>query len=279
MSSKLKGNRFKITISYIYIGILSIISAFPLFWIISSSLKSPGELSSNPTALFPSKVTFEYYVRVFKNLNFGQNIWNSIVISLAATFIAIVISSLAAYGVIRFFPKLGKTMTRILITTYMFPPILLVIPYTVIITKLGLANSKIGLIMAYLSFSIPFAVWLLIGFFRAVPVEIEESAAIDGASSFTIFRKIVLPIVSPGIVATAIYTFINAWNEYMYALVLTNSSKKMTVSVALSSLAGSEVLDWGEMMAASVMVVLPSIIFFMFIQKKIAGGLTQGSVK
>lgn len=278
MSNK-KNNRVRITISYAYVTILSIIAAFPLFWIIVCSLKSPGELSSNPTALLPDKITFEYYFRVINDLKFGTNIWNSVVISLSATFISIVISSLAAYGIIRFFPRLGKVMTRVLITTYMFPPILLVIPYTIIITKVGLANSKIGLILTYLSFSIPFAVWLLIGFFRAVPLEIEESAAIDGASSFTIFRKIVLPIVSPGVVATAIYTFINAWNEYMYALVLTNSSKKMTVSVALSSLSGAEVLDWGEMMAASVIVVLPSIIFFMFIQKKIAGGLTQGSIK
>ena len=170
-------------------------------------------------------------------------------------------------------------MSRLLVTTYIFPPILLAIPYSIAMAKAGLGNSIIGLIIIYLSFSVPYAVWLLVGFFQTVPIGIEEAARIDGANKFVTFYKVVLPIVAPGIVATAIYTFINAWNEFLYALILINDTSKMTVAVALRSLNGSEVLDWGDMMAASVIVVLPSIIFFSIIQNKIASGLSEGSVK
>lgn len=140
-------------------------------------------------------------------------------------------------------------------------------------------NSRITLIIVYMSFSVPYAVWLLIGFFQTVPLEIEEAAKVDGANKLKIFTSVVFPIVSPGIVAVAIYTFINAWNEFLYSLILMNSSDKMTVAVALKSLEGQEVLDWGVMMAASVVVVIPSVIFFMMIQNKISGGLAQGSIK
>lgn len=170
-------------------------------------------------------------------------------------------------------------MSRVLVATYMFPPILLAIPYSMVMAKLGLVNTRGGLVIVYLSFSVPYAVWMLVGFFKTVPVGIEEAARVDGANKFQIFVQIVLPLVMPGIVATAIYTFINAWNEFLYSLILINSTEKMTVSVALKSLQGAEILDWGDMMAASALVVVPSVIFFMIIQNKIAGGMTDGAVK
>lgn len=170
-------------------------------------------------------------------------------------------------------------MSRALVTTYMFPPILLAIPYTLVMAKLGLTNTRVGLVIVYLSFSVPYAVWMLIGFFKTVPIGIEEAARVDGANKMVTFVRIVLPLVAPGIVATAIYTFINAWNEFLYSLILINSTELMTVSVALRSLQGAEILDWGSMMAASTLVVIPSVVFFMFIQKYIAGGMTEGSVK
>lgn len=193
--------------------------------------------------------------------------------------ITITISALGAYGIVRFYPRFGKLMTRVLITTYMFPPILLAVPYSIIMGKAGLMNTRIGLVIVYLSFSVPYAIWLLVGFFQTVPLEIEEAARVDGANKIQVFVNVALPIVAPGLVAVAIYTFINAWNELLYALIMTNSTSKMTVSIALKSLEGQEILDWGTMMAASVLVVVPSIIFFMLIQKKIAGGLSQGSIK
>lgn len=266
-------------VSYTYLTILSIIAIFPLLWIILSSIKSKGELAGDPTSFLPKSITFDNFKTVFGQLGFGNNVMNSIMVAGATTLIAITISALGAYGVVRFFPKFGKVLTRVLITTYMFPPILLAVPYSIIMGKLGLINNRLGLIIVYLSFSVPYAVWLLVGFFETVPVEIEEAAQVDGAGKFQVFGQVVLPIVAPGIVAVAIYTFINAWNEFLYALIMTNSSEKMTVAMALKSLEGQEVLDWGVMMAASAVVVIPSVVFFMLIQKRIAGGLASGAVK
>ncbi len=267
------------SICYLYLSILSIFAAFPLIWVVLSSFKSKGEIAANPTAFFPQKFSLEYYWIVLKQLNFTNNIVNSILVALFATILAMAISSLGAYGIVRFYPRFGKALTRVLITTYMFPPILLAVPYSVLVGKVALTNSSIGLIIVYLSFSVPYAIWLLVGFFQTVPLEIEEAARVDGASKIGVFFQVVLPIVSPGLVAVAVYTFINAWNEFLYALILINSRSKMTVSVALKTLEGQEVLDWGVMMAASTLVVIPSVIFFMLIQKRIAGGMAQGAIK
>ena len=233
--------------SGIYLDILShillvgatIVAIFPLIWIIISSVKGKGELTQFPTRFWPEQFTFDYFVHVINDLHFIDNIKNSLLIALTTTVIAIIISAMAAYGIVRFFPKLGAIMSRLLVITYIFPPILLAIPYSIAIAKVGLTNSLFGLMMVYLSFSVPYAVWLLVGFFQTVPIGIEEAARIDGANKFVTFYKIVLPIVAPGIVATAIYTFINAWNEFLYALILINDTSKMTVAVALRSLSSS----------------------------------------
>ena len=275
MKTKRLGN----VISHIYLLILTFLAIFPLIWILISSIKSKGELTGNPTAFLPKQITFEYFRHVIFDLGFIVNIRNSVLISLCTTLIAIVIASLAAYGIVRFFPKVGNTMSKVLVTTYIFPPILLAIPYSIVMAKMGLTNTRVGLIIVYLSFSIPYAVWLLVGFFKTVPIGIEEDAKIDGANKIQVFAKVVVPLVAPGIVATAIYTFINAWNEFLYSLILMNDTSKMTVAVALRSLNGSEILDWGDMMAASTLVVIPSIIFFCLIQNKISGGLSEGAVK
>lgn len=264
---------------HVYLIILSVIAVFPLVWVLLSSIKTNGELTSNPTKFIPINPTLENFVHVIQDLEFGVNIANSIVIALCTTLIAIIISCMAAYGIVRFFPKLGGVMSKALVATYMFPPILLAIPYSLVMAKLGFTNSRVGLVIVYLSFSVPYAVWMLVGFFKTVPIGIEEAARVDGANKLQTFIRIVIPLVAPGIVATAIYTFINAWNEFLYALILINSTDMMTVSVKLRSLQGAEILNWGDMMAASTLVVVPSVIFFMLIQKKIAGGMTEGAVK
>lgn len=266
-------------ICHIYLITLSVIAFFPLLWVLLSSVKPAGELTANPTSILPQNVTLENFTHVINDLNFVKNISNSLWIAFSVTIIAIVISSMAAYGIVRFFPKFGNIMSKALVTTYLFPPILLAIPYSLVMAKFGLTNTRIGLVIVYLSFSVPYAVWMLVGFFKTVPIGIEEAARVDGANKVQVFIKIVLPLVLPGIVATAIYTFINAWNEFLYALIMINSQDLMTVSVKLRSLQGAEILNWGDMMAASTLVVVPSVIFFMVIQNKIAGGMSDGAVK
>lgn len=267
------------TIIYIILTIAAVIAAFPLIWIILSAFKSSGEINSNPLQVFPKTWSLENFRYVLVELQFGINIRNSLIVSLGTTIITITISTLGAYGIVRFFPRIGKALTRLLITTYMFPTILLAIPFSAIIGQFGLVDSYIGLIIVYLSFSVPYAIWLLVGFFETVPIGIEEAATIDGANKWQVFTKVVMPIMAPGITATAVYTFINAWNEFLYGLILINSRGKMTISVALNALESQEIFNWGHMMAASTLVVLPSVIFFIMIQSRISGGLTEGSVK
>lgn len=265
--------------SYVYLIVLSIVSLFPLLWLLVSSFKSSNEMLGNPTAFWPKEWTLENFKTVLVTLGFTVNIRNSLIVALVTTVLATIISALAAYGIIRFFPKLGNIMTKILITTYMFPSIMLVVPYAVVMKVINLTNTRIGLILVYMSFSVPYAVWMLVGFFKTVPVDIEESGRIDGANRFQVFTKIVVPLVTPGIVSTAIYTFINAWNEFLYAMLLISSSSKSALSVAVRTLSAADIVNWGALMAASAIVVLPSIIFFCFIQNKIAGGLADGAVK
>lgn len=197
------GNAF----CHIYLIVLSLIAVFPLVWVLLCSVKSSGELTSNPTRFFPKHFTLENFTHVIQDLGFAKNIGNSLIIAIITTGIAIVISSMAAYGIVRFFPKLGSIMSKVLVATYMFPPILLAIPYSMVMAKLGLVNTRIGLIIVYLSFSVPYAVWMLVGFFKTVPLGIEEAAKVDGANKFQTFIQIVLPLVMPGIVATASLIF------------------------------------------------------------------------
>lgn len=274
-----KGKRVGDILCNVYLIILAVFAVFPLLWLLVSSFKSSSEMLNNPTKILPIQWTLENFKTVLITLNFTINIRNSVIIAAATTLIAIVISSLAAYGVVRFFPKLGDVMTKVLVTTYMFPSIMLVIPYAMVMSKLGLTNTRIGLVLIYLSFSVPYAVWMLVGFFKTVPIGIEEAARIDGANKLQVFVRVVLPLVAPGIVSTAIYVFINAWNEYLYSMILMSSSDKTTISVAVKTLEGADILNWGSLMAACAIVVVPSIIFFCFIQSKLAGGLSDGAVK
>ncbi len=264
---------------YTYVTVLAVFAAFPLLWLFICSVKESGDLLANPTSMIPQKFTLANYHNVMVNLGLGTNIRNSLMVSLSTTLIATVISSLAAYGIVRFFPKLGNMMSKLLIMTYMFPAIVLVIPYAVVMGKLGLTNTRLGLVLVYLSFNVPYAVWLLVGFFKTVPIGIDEAARIDGAGRLQTFVRVVLPLVAPGLVSTAIYMFINAWNEFLYALILTSSSSITTLSIKLHTMQGADVLNWGDMMAACMVVVLPSVVFFSFIQKYIAGGMTEGAVK
>lgn len=262
-----------------FLAVMSLVFVFPLVWIMLSSFKSRSELAGNPLSILPDEFTLSNYTRVLGDLGFLVNLRNSVFIAIVATAVTIVLATLASYGIVRFFPRFGRSLTRVLVATYMFPPILLAVPYAAIMVRLGLINTYTGLILAYLSFSLPYAIWMLVGFYQTVPVEIEEAAQMDGAGKVRVFWRIATPIVLPGVVATAVYTFINTFNEFLFALLFINSTERMPVAVALYSLTGSEVLDWGAMMAASVLVVVPSVAFFMSIQKYIAGGLADGSVK
>lgn len=266
-------------LAYTILVLLLIFSVFPFIWLFFSSFKTLPDFVNNASKILPEKFTFGNYIRVIKDFGFAVYLRNSAVVSISAMVISIVLSSMAAYSVVRFFPRVGKRITNLIIVAYMFPPILLAVPYVMVVSMIRLTNSLVGLTIVYLSFTVPYCVWMLTGYFRSVPVEIEEAARIDGATRFQTFIRITLPLVVPGLVATAVFAFINAWNEFLYSLVLISSGSKKTVSVALYSLVGGETLQYGELTAASVLVVIPTIILFFCIQKRLVSGLTSGAIK
>lgn len=267
------------TASYAALIILSVFTVFPLVWMVFASFKTASDLTQHSERLLPRQFTLHYYDRILNNTGFLQYMVNSLVVSICATLIALALSALAAYAIIRFYPSKGKIFTQTLIMAYMFPQILLVFPFFTLLSNLGLTNSLNGLILTYVCFSTPFCVWMLTGYFRSIPLEIEEAARIDGASRIRTFVSIVLPLAAPGLVATGVYTFINAWNEFLFSLVLISTGSKKTLSVGLYSLVGGETMQYGDMIAASSMFIVPSLVFFFMIQRHIASGLTGGAVK
>ena len=178
-----KGRRFGDIVSNVYLILLSIVAVFPLLWLLVSAFKSSSEMLNNPTKIWPIQWTLANFKTVLFTLKFTVNIRNSLIIAGSTTVVAIIISSLAAYGVVRFFPKLGNVMTKILVTTYMFPSIMLVIPYAMVMAKLNLTNTRIGLMLVYLSFSVPYAVWMLVGFFKTVPSVLRKQPALMAPTS------------------------------------------------------------------------------------------------
>lgn len=265
-------------VSYLILIIASIFAAGPLLIVICASFKGQYEIVSNTASLLPKVFSLYWYQDLLEKTDFLIYVRNSLCYSLLSTILGMVISSLAAYAITRLGGKKQKQLTRVIVMTYMFPPILLAIPYFILVSNLGLANSLPGLLLAYMSFTVPFCTYLLVSYFRTVPVEIEDAARIDGLTRPGVFLHIALPLVAPGLVATGIFAFINAWNEFLYSLLIISSGSRQTVSVGLYSIKGGmETLQWGDMMAASVLVVIPSILFFSLIQKRIAGGLTAGA--
>lgn len=276
------GKAKKVSIDVITYIILTILAAFcliPFIWQISSSFKTMPELMKGSSSIIPEKATIGNYLNILKNFKIYTYMLNSFLVSFFSMLVSMALSSLASYALIRYFPKISNKVTRMMITTYMFPAILLAVPYFIIMSELRLSNSLIGLGIVYLTFSVPYCTWMLTGYFKSIPLEIEEAAKIDGASKWKTFYRISFPLVAPGAVATATFAFINAWNEFLYSLVLINSGSRKTISVALYSLVGGETMRYGDMMAASVLVVVPTLLLFFAIQRHLTGGMTGGAIK
>ncbi|MDO5350743.1 MAG: carbohydrate ABC transporter permease [Lachnospiraceae bacterium] len=223
-------------VSYLILTAAAVMAAGPLVIVIFASLKGQYEIVSNTAALLPETFSLYWYRDLLRKTDFLIYVKNSLVYSSLSTILGMAISSLAAYAITRFGGKKQKFFTRMIVMTYLFPPILLAIPYFILVSNLGLANSLPGLLMAYLSFTVPFCTYLLVSYFRTVPRDIEDAAMIDGLTRPGVFFHIALPLVAPGLVATAIFAFINAWNEFLYSLLIISSGSRQTVSVGLYSL-------------------------------------------
>lgn len=266
-------------IAYALLTLIALFSLFPLYWMVASSLRTPQLLLSTPPPLFTLENSFQSYSNVIRNTPFLTMFLNTLFVSTITTFLTVILSAMAGHSLARLKFRGKALISRGVLVTYIFPQILLVVPLFIAMVNFGLVNTYTGLILTYITFSFPFGMWMLTAYFQTIPVDLEEAAMLDGASKFTIFWKIVLPLSKPGLAAVGIFTFIHAWNEFLYALVLLNTDRKVTLSIGLFRMLGGETVNWGEVMAATSMMVAPVLFVFMLFERHLVGGLTAGATK
>ena len=254
--------------------------AFPLFWLISTALRPDTELFLRPPNLLPKTYTVDNFTKLLFETPFLLYFRNSAIVAVVTTAFVIVIAVFAAYSLSRFRSRFGAVVERAILVTYLLPSVVIFLPIYLALSGMGLANTLTGLVVAYTTFALPFAIWLLRSFVDSVPVEIELAAMVDGASRIGAFVDVVLPQLLPGIISTALFTAILAWNEYLYALILTSSDSVKTLPPGVMTLLTSSYhIEWGMLMAASVMMSAPVILAFAFLQKHLTRGFGAGAVK
>jgi multiple sugar transport system permease protein len=264
-------------LSYLALGAAVALILFPVYWMIITSLKLPREIYRVPS-LWPKVFTLDNYETLFEK-GFLVAIRNSLIVASIVTVISVLISAFAAYSMVRFRYRFRGVIGRLILFAYLTPTSLLFIPLSIVMANLGLGNSLHGLILVYLTFSLPLSTWLLQGYFRGVPRELEEQGMIDGLTRFGALMRIVLPLSAPGLAAVSIFTFTGAWNELLLALVLVTSESQRTAPLALNYLITSDVLPWGPLMAGAVVSSVPLMILYFIAQRYMVQGMTAGSVK
>lgn len=250
----------------------------PIFWLITTSLKPRSEVFASPPRFFPSNLTFKNYADVLTSdtLRFFVN---SVVVCLGTTVMCLALSLLAAYTLTRTGARGRKPVLVVVLVSQLLPQAVLLVPLYRAADKLGLLNSLFGLMVAYLTFTLPVAMWLLRSFFMSIPIELEEAARIDGLSEFAAFWRINVPLAKPGIAAVGIYVFFMAWQDFMYSLVFLTDESKRTLPLGVLSLIGSHTIEWGQLMAVSAVLLIPILLVFSFAQRYFIAGITAGAVK
>ena len=277
-----RAHRRRSLTSKLAIAALIFLMIWPFLYIFVSSFKPLSEIMSR-VRLFPQDPTLENYeTLLFARTplrDFPRIIINTMIVALSTAFFTVVISSMASYAIARDRKLSSGMISRALLFIYVFPTIILVVPIYQMLVRMGLWDSFISLILVYTALASPFCTWLLISFFQSVPKQLEESAQIDGAGAFTIFFRIVLPLAVPGIVTVAMYAFITAWGEYLFALVLINSSRLKTAALGLASFTAEQYIEWGPLLAGSILIMVPVFILFLPIARIFIKGFMAGALK
>ena len=259
---------------------LVLLVAFPLFWMIVTSLKPQSELFRIPPTWLPETVTFEHYATLLFETRFLTYFRNSVVLATSTTVLVVALGTLGAYSLVRFRYRGRETLAALVLFTYLLPSVVLIIPLYLMMVGIGLSNTLASLVLAHTTFALPYALWLLRSFMEGVPEDLESAALVDGASRMGAFRDVILPQLLPGIVSTALFTFILSWNEYLYALVLVNSDAVAPLTTGVMSMLISAFnIEWSLLMAASVLMSLPLVVAFAFLQSYLTSGFGAGGVK
>jgi ABC-type glycerol-3-phosphate transport system permease component len=264
---------------YLGAGLLALQAAFPFFWMISTSFKPPSEVFAQPPAFIPEDPTWENFGRLFTATGFLVYFKNSVVVSGLSVLLTMVVSAAGAYSLTRFRYVGREKIAGLILCTYMFAPIMVVIPFFILVKKAGIENTHFALVLAFTSFCLPFTLWLMRAFFATIPLELEEAALVDGAGRVRAVIHVVLPLALPGIIATSIFTFILAWNDYIFTRILITSDDLKTLPVGVQDLFHSALIDWGLIMAAGMMITIPALVFFLAVQKYLIRGWGAGGVK
>ena len=260
------------------VALLVLASAFPLYWIIVASLTPESALFGAPS-LVPQRLVVDHYRALFDERNFWVPIRNSLIVAGNTTLLAVTLGALAAYALARLRFRGKSFMLAFVLAVAMFPQISIVPPLYLILRELRLIDTYPGLILPYMTFAMPLTIWLLVGFFRQLPRELEEAGMMDGASRLRIFRDVILPLSAPGIATTAILTFLYSWNEFLFALSFTLGPSRQTVPVAIALFRGQYQVPWGQILAAAVVATIPVALLVLVFQRRIVQGLTAGAVK
>jgi N,N'-diacetylchitobiose transport system permease protein len=263
------------------VGVLVfVVMVFPVFWMISTAFKPDDEIVSLDPTWIPYHPTLAHFRDAINRPYFWVDVKNSLIVVLATVLISIALAFLAAVALARYRFRARTLFIVLVIGIQMLPQAGLIIPLYVVLARYHQVNALTGLVVTYMTFVLPFCVWMLRGFLLGIPKDLEEAAMVDGSTRLGVFVKILLPLMGPGLVATSVFAFITTWNEYIFARVLLNDQSKQTVTVWLSYFLGtSRHTDWGALMAASTLTAIPVVIFFLLVQRRIAFGLTAGAVR
>lgn len=276
-----RSTKMRLTKVLIELGLLAglVYALFPVVWMISCAFKSNTEVFTVPQRIIPRNITFEAFTSVLTDTTKLRYFLNSYIIALVTTAITLFVAILAAYALSRYDFKAKKPLNTFIIITQAVPPITLLIPYFGMLVLFGLYDSYWALIVTYLVFTLPYATIMITGYINTLPKDLDEAVAIDGGSTWCVLWRVLVPIAKPGLVATAIYTFLQCWNEYLFALCLTKSGEMRTVPIGIQLLMGQITYSWNEMMAMSILGSIPIIILFIFAQNYFIAGLSAGAIK
>ena len=266
---------------YFLLTVALVIAIVPVYWMLSISLKTEVDQFAVPPRWIGFAPTFAHYYDAFFARSFGRYLVTSLTVATLSTICAVTLGTLAAYGLARFKLRAGldRRLSMWILSTRMFPPIVTAVPLFLMMRDLRLLNTITALVIVYTALNLPFVVWMMRGFFRELPKELEEAAMVDGDSRLGALRRVILPLVTPGLAATAVFCLIVSWNEFLLALVLTQTDASMTLPVGIAGRVTQYEIKWGVMSAAGVVAMIPILVFAMAVQKYLVRGLSLGAVK